>query len=231
MREAFTKQLAAVERQVHDDLVQAAITLETIAEAITDPTAETAQMIAEHSQRLRHASRCADAELVTITARQTPVASDLRLVLALLQLAHNESLIANQFDLISGQLTDIDASVPDRQRTGSKLCLMTTLAGSQLHSATTAFAARDIAQAQQVERDDDAIDKLNREIFEVALELEDAPDERELALRYVLIARSLERVGDNAVDIAEQAAFLVTHQLREFTDASRPKLRRSDSTR
>jgi phosphate uptake regulator len=108
---------------------------------------------------------------------------------------------------------------------------MTTLAGSQLHSATTACAARDIAQAQQVERDDDAIDKLNRGIFEVPLELEDASDERELGLRYVLIARSLERVRDNAVDIAEQAAFLVTHQLREFTDASRPKLRRSDATR
>ena len=37
------------------------------------------------------------------------------------------------------------------------------------------------------------------------------------------IARSLERVGDNAVDIAEQAAFLITTELREFTDASRPK--------
>jgi phosphate uptake regulator len=49
--------------------------------------------------------------------------------------------------------------------------------------------------------------------------------ERELALRYVLIARSLERIGDNAVDIAEQAVFLVTAELQEFSDASRPKLR------
>jgi phosphate uptake regulator len=36
--------------------------------------------------------------------------------------------------------------------------------------------------------------------------------------RHVLIARSLERIGDKAVDIAEQAAFLQTRQLREFTD-------------
>jgi phosphate uptake regulator len=58
-----------------------------------------------------------------------------------------------------------------------------------------------------------------------------APKERELALRHVLIARSLERVGDNTLDIAEQAAFLVTAQLREFSDASRPKPRRGDVTR
>jgi phosphate transport system protein len=100
---------------------------------------------------------------------------------------------------------------------------MSLLAGSQLHSAAAAFAARDLAVAQRVDRDDDAINKLNRQVFEATLELEDAPEERELALRHVLIARSLERVGDNAVDIAEQAAFLVTAQLREFSNASHPK--------
>jgi phosphate transport system protein len=108
---------------------------------------------------------------------------------------------------------------------------MSTLAGAQLESATAAFAVRDLNRAQGVDRDDDAIDKLNREIFEATLELEDAADERELALRHVLIARSLERVGDNAVDIAEQAAFLVTAQLREFSNASHPKPRHGNATR
>jgi PhoU domain-containing protein len=87
-------------------------------------------------------------------------------------------------------LVDIDPAVLDRQRTEAKLSSMTTLAGSQLQSAAAAFAARDLTLAQQVDRDDDAIEKLNREIFEATLE-QDAPDERELALRHVLIARSL----------------------------------------
>jgi phosphate uptake regulator len=51
----------------------------------------------------------------------------------------------------------------------------------------------------------------------------DQTRERELALRHVLIARSLERIGDNAVDIAEQAVFLVTAERREFSDASQPR--------
>jgi phosphate transport system protein len=168
---------------------------------------------------------------LAVTACQTPVAGDLRLVLALIQLAHHEGLIANQFELVSQQLVDVDAAVRDRQGTGEKLSCMATLAGSQLQSAAAAFAARDLTLAQQIDREDDAIDKLNREIFEATLALEDAPDERELALRHVLIARSLERVGDNAVDIAEQAAFLVTAQLREFSNASHPKPRRGNPTR
>jgi phosphate transport system protein len=231
MREAFARQLAGVEQRIHDELARAAVTLAIIADAITDPTAEKAQAVAEHGRRLRQASHSLDSQLVTITARQAPVATDLRLMLALIQLAHHAGLIANQFELISEQLIEIDPSVIDRQRTREKLSSMTTLAGSQLQSAAAAFAARDLTAAQQVDHDDDAIDKLNRAIFEATLELDDAPEKRELALRHVLIARSLERVGDNAVDIAEQAAFLVTAQLREFSDASRPKPRRGDATR
>lgn len=58
-------------------------------------------------------------------------------------------------------------------------------------------------------------------MFETALERGDDVDQRELAMRHVLIARSVERIGDNAVDIAEQAAFVISARLREFSDASR----------
>jgi phosphate uptake regulator len=75
---------------------------------------------------------------------------------------------------------------------------------------------------RELDRDDNELDRLNRAVFDVTLEVDDAA-ERELALRHVLIARSLERIGDNALDIAEQAAFLATAELHEFTDASRPK--------
>jgi phosphate uptake regulator len=67
-------------------------------------------------------------------------------------------------------------------------------------------------------------------VFEATYALNGNHGERELAMRYVLIARSLERIGDNAVDIAEEAVFLVTAQLHQFTDASRPKPRRGQDT-
>jgi phosphate transport system protein len=181
-----------------------------------------------YSRRTR-ASRNGDAALVIVSAREVPVAEDLRLVMTLIQLAQHQALIANQFELISEQLASIQPGVADRHGTARRLARMATLAGSQLQNAVGAFASRELAAAYQVEPDDDAIDQLNVEIFKATLDLEGSSSQRERAYRHVLIARSLERIGDNAVDIAEQAAFLETRQLRVFTDASTPRKRRDPS--
>ena len=45
---------------------------------------------------------------------------------------------------------------------------------------------------------------------------------REVAMHMILVARALERIGDNAVDIGEQVAFVVTGLFREFSDSSHP---------
>jgi len=225
MREAFANQLAELETRLEQALQQAAGTLAKIGEALGDPSDEAALAIARDAHKLRGISRVTDSDLIVITARQAPVAGDLRLVLALVQLTHHGGLIANQFELISEQLAEIDPNVADRTNTAEKLSQMTALAGGQLRDALTAFVNRDLPLAHQIDGEDDAIDRLNRQVFEATLELDVAPDHRELAMRHVLIARSLERIGDNAVDIAEQAAFLVSAELHEFTDASRPHKR------
>jgi phosphate transport system protein len=226
MREAFAAQLAELERRIEDGLERASVILADIAEAILDPGVENTQAIADEATRLRHAGRAIDTELVIVTARQTPVASDLRLVLALIEVAHHSVLIANQFDLISEQLRNLDAVAVSggRGATTPRLSAMAHLAGSQLLRAVSAFASRDLARAQGIDVEDDEIDKLNREVF-AAVTLEDGPGPRELALRHVLIARSIERIADNAVDIPEQAAFLITAERCEFTDASLPRSR------
>jgi len=54
------------------------------------------------------------------------------------------------------------------------------------------------------------------------MELAEDQPQLEWGLHMNLVARGLERVGDNAVDIAEQVGFLITGEYREFTDASHP---------
>ena len=78
--------------------------------------------------------------------------------------------------------------------------------------------------AADLVRQDEIVNRLNRECFRLALEVGDDPDMREWAMHMMLVARSLERIGDNAVDIGEQTAFVVTGLFREFTDASHPEL-------
>jgi phosphate transport system protein len=51
----------------------------------------------------------------------------------------------------------------------------------------------------------------------------------EWAIRMMVVSRQLERVGDHAVDIAEQVAFLLTGEFHEFTDASHPEAEPSDA--
>jgi phosphate transport system protein len=226
MRTAFAEQLEALERQIVDDLRGAADTLATIASAVQAPTEHRLASIADHASRLRAGASQAHADLVTVTARQTPVARDLRLVLAMIDLAHHTTLIANQFDLIGQQLAQVDPSTRDRQNVVAQaLVRMSELASAQLRKATNAFRTRDLASARDLDADDDSLDRLNLEICDTVAHLDASPDERELGFHQVLIARSLERIGDNAVDIAEQAAFVVTAQRQEFSDASHPRTR------
>jgi phosphate transport system protein len=227
VRARFADELAEIERGLERELLGVGPVLELIAAAIADRSDPGGREIAEAAQRLRAVARAVEAQLIELCARQAPVAGDLRLVLALMQLAQHGSLIANQFELIAEQLAELDPDGQDAQLTARQLSLMTELAGQQVRHATQAFAARDPESAAELERQDDALDHINRQVFDATQDLDVGARERELALRYVLIARSLERIGDNAVDIAEQAVFLVTAELQEFSDASRPKLRRS----
>ncbi|HEV2974775.1 MAG TPA: PhoU domain-containing protein, partial [Solirubrobacteraceae bacterium] len=99
---------------------------------------------------------------------------------------------------------------------------MGRLATSEVSQAKQAFALRDIALAEDLVRQDEEINRLNRECFRRALDIGDDVDRREWAMHMILIARCLERIGDNAVDIGEQVAFVVTGLFREFSDSSHP---------
>jgi phosphate transport system protein len=223
MRAAFAGQLAEIEHRLDEQLTRAVQTLIEVGEAVVEITDERIEQIALDGWRLRQHSRRIDGDVVTVAARQAPVAGDLRLVMAMIQLAHHQGLIANQFGMVAEQLIAIAPDSVDRRGSAERLAVMARLAAAQLGSAASAFSSRDLALARRLDRDDDQIDVLNREIFNAALELDATREQLELAVRHVLIARSLERIGDNAVDIAELAAFVVTAEIREFSDASHPE--------
>jgi len=79
---------------------------------------------------------------------------------------------------------------------------------------------RNVELAQDLVRQDAEINRLNRAIFRRAVEIGDDVDTREWAMFMILVARALERVGDNTVDIAEQVVFVVTGLFREVSDST-----------
>jgi phosphate transport system protein len=209
MRAAFTAQLTALEGEVERALRSARGTLVALARGLPVPTDRHVAALAADGEALRREARELDLRLLTLTATQAPVACDLHLVLAMVQLVQHLGLIANQFMLIAEQLGEIDGWAAADPDLDGALQEMAGHAATQLGHATTAFATRDLALARRLELEDDWLDQHNRAICGAALELSGPRHRRERALRSVLIARSLERVGDNAVGIARQAAHLI----------------------
>jgi phosphate transport system protein len=155
----------------------------------------------------------------SLLARQAPAAMDLRLVLAIL---HNNLHLERMADycVTIAKLTKLVHDTPPDPTLTEALEDMGTRAEEMIQTALESFANRDVENAEALVEMDELIDGANRRVVHQILSLGADPDLREWGLRMLLVSRCLERIGDHAVDIGEQTAFLVSGQSREFTDAS-----------
>jgi phosphate transport system protein len=162
--------------------------------------------------------------VLSLLALQAPVAGDLRLVAALLHVIKHVERMGDQCVNMAKLVPLAGHEPPADEAMLANITRMAKQARQQVVQAGQAFAARDVDLAKDLVRQDDEIDRLNRECFALALALGDEADRREWAMHMMLVARCIERIGDNAVDIGEQTAFVVTGLFREFEDASHPEL-------
>jgi phosphate transport system protein len=160
--------------------------------------------------------------ILTLLATQAPVATDLRLISALLHVMKNVERMGDQCVNIAKLIPIAGHEPPADERILGNLVTMGKSVRAQIRQAKRAFAERNVEMARDLVRQDDVIDNLNKECFQLAIEIGDEPDRREWAMTMMLVARALERTGDNAVDVGEQVAFVVTGLFREFEDASHP---------
>ena len=158
----------------------------------------------------------------SLLARQTPVAVDLRFVLAVL---HSNLHLERMADLCVtiAKLTKLAHGLPPDATLIEGFDEMASRAEEMIRVALDSFSDRDVAGAESLVELDELIDRANRRVAKHILELGGDPERREWGLRMLLISRCLERIGDHAVDIGEQVAYLVTGEFREFTDASHPE--------
>jgi phosphate transport system protein len=161
------------------------------------------------------------AGIQSMLALQTPVARDLRLLLAML---HINLLLERSADgcVTIAKLTKLVADADPDPALNDVLVEMGDRAEEMVRRALDAFANRDLAAAESLVELDDLIDRANRRFVERLVDLMAEPELREWGLRMVVAARTIERIGDRAVDIGEQIAYLLTAQFREFSDASHP---------
>jgi phosphate transport system protein len=156
-----------------------------------------------------------------LLALQTPVAGDLRLLSVILHSNLHLERIGDQAVNVAKIYRSVD-SLPTSAMILSHIQEMGDVLRPMIRTAMEAFAKRDLNLCLRLPEMDDPVDRLNLGMYKEVAALADDPPLLNWGLRMLLIARQLERVGDNSVDIGEQVGFLLTGEFREFTDASHP---------
>jgi phosphate transport system protein len=221
-RQHFQDELAHCEEQALGGLDLVVQQLDKVMEALEHRDIELAQFVVMDDDRVDGRYLEVHQGILSLLALQAPVAGDLRLIAALLHVIKNMERMGDQCVNIAKLIPLAGYEAPVRVEILDRVLRMGRAARSETAQAKAAFRNRDSALAEDLVRQDREINGLNREVFQLAIEVGTDIDTREWAMHMVMMARALERIGDNAVDIGEQTAFVVTGLFREFSDSSMP---------
>ena len=220
-RETFHESLERIEMELLSMGELASASVQSAVDALVQHDDAKAQGVIDDDDRVDEQYLRIDSEILSVLALQSPVAADLRLISAIMHSnLHLERVGDQAVNVAKLYLRTNNES--GSQSMVMQLQEMGTIVVSMLRTAMEAFGRRDLGLAMKVPGMDDPVDRLNRATHLEALKLADDPRSLDWGLHMNMAARALERVGDNAVDIAEQAGFLLTGEFREFTDASHP---------
>ena len=219
-RHQFREALKELERQTLGGLDLVTSQLNRALEALSYQDVELATMVIADDDQIDGRYLEVHQGILSLLARQAPVAGDLRTVAALLHMIRCIERMGDQCANIAKLVPLSGYEAPKDAEIMAAIEKMGELARSEVAWAKEAFWTRNVNLARELASHDRDINQLNREIFKRAVAVGDDGDLREWAMFMILVARCLERVGDNAVDIAEQTVFVVTGLFREMADAS-----------
>jgi phosphate transport system protein len=218
LRHHYREALKELEQQTLGGLDLVTQQLDRALEAVNYQDAELAGLVVADDDRIDGRYLEVHQGVLSLLARQAPVATDLRLVAALLHMIRCIERMGDQCVNIAKLVPLSGYESPKDKDILDAIEQMGGHARSQVAQAKEAFGTRNMELAQDIVRQDAEINRLQRMTFRRAVEIGDDVEEREWAMYMILIARALERVGDNTVEIAEQLAFVVTGLFREIAD-------------
>ena len=219
MRITFQEELEQVEAALQEEGDYVLRALRAALNAVEAADAELAEEVIAFDDEVDGRYFAIQEGIQSLLARQTPVAIDLRLVLAMLHAnLHLERM--GDYCVTIAKLTRLVSDVEPDEGLVQAFEEMGQRAEQMIRVALDSFQRRDLEGASSLVDLDELIDRANRRAVERVLDFADDESKREWGLRMIIVSRCLERIGDHAVDIGEQTAYLVTGEFREFTDAS-----------
>jgi phosphate transport system protein len=222
-RHEYREELARLEQRALEGLDMVVASLDRTIEAVQHQDIELAELVVADDDIVDGRYLEVHQSILTLLATQAPVATDLRLISALLHVMKNIERMGDQCVNIAKLIPIAGHEPPADERLIRNIVTMGNATRAEIRQSKRAFAERNVDMARDLVRQDDVVDNLNKECFQLALAIGDDHDRREWAMTMLLVARAIERIADNAVDVGEQVAFVVTGLFREFEDASHPE--------
>jgi phosphate transport system protein len=213
-------EIRAIERHALTGMEIVADQIDRTMRVIVDRDFAMADMVIADDDRIDGRFLEVHSEILSLIARQAPVATDLRVLAALLDVIRRMERMGDQCVNICKVLLLAPEAPDDDLQLTQRVLEMARRARALALDSAKAFEARDAVAAERLAQVDDEIDDLNREVFQIAVALAGDPAAREWAMWMTQVSRAIERIGDNAVDIGEETAFVASGTYREFEDAS-----------
>lgn len=219
-RHQFHAALRELEQKTLDGLELVIAQLDSALESVGSRNVELAGIVVADDDRVNRRYREIHEDALSLLTRQGPVAGDLRLVAALLDIVRCIERMGDQCANIAKLVPLSSSEATTDADILATIERMGELVRSQVAQAEQAFDTRDVALARTLADRDREVNRLDREVFLRAVEVGDNLEAREWAMFMILVARCLERIAENAVFIAEQTVFVVIGLFRETQSAS-----------
>ena len=209
MRETYHDELDAISAALVEMTNQVGSAMSRATTALLDADLTLAEMVITNDEAVDARYRDIEARAFDLLARQQPVASDLRvLVTSLRMVADLERMGDNAVHVAKiARRRYPGSAVPPALR--STVLNMGHAAEEIVTKAGSVIASRDLQMAAQLEKDDDVMDELHRQLFRAILD-DSWADGIEPAIDITLTGRYYERFADHAVSVARRVVYLVT---------------------
>jgi phosphate transport system protein len=209
MRDAFHDDLDAISVSLVEMSQLANTAMVRATKAILEADLAIAEEVISEDERIDNLHHDLDARTLTLLARQQPVAGDLRTIVTSIRMSSDIE-----------RMGDLAHHVAKLARMRYPACAippelvfiiqeMGEVAQRIMTKTTGIITSRDTLAAVELEKDDDAMDKLHRKLFEILLD-DNWSHGIETAIDMTLVGRYYERYADHAVSVARRVYFLVT---------------------
>lgn len=209
MRTAYQEDLRSISDQLVEMTRLAGSAMTRATTSLLDGDVHLAETVITADQEIDQARGALDEMAIDLLARQSPVATDLRTVVTAMRMSADLERMGDLARHVAkvARLRYPASAVPAEFR--ATIVQMGQVASRIVAKAGSVIASRDLDEAASLEREDDAMDDLHRELF---AHLADPAFEygTQTAVDLTLVGRYYERFADHAVSVARRVTFLVT---------------------